>query len=97
MTHRVGTITLGVTMISIGVIYPLQLFFHILDYMWIWKLWPVIFIMLGVEILVSNVRSGGQFIYDKAGIVLIFVLSGFAFFMAVLEKAVEAGGRIWIG
>lgn len=53
--------------------------------------------MLGVEILVSNVRSGGQFIYDKAGIVLIFVLSGFAFFMAVLEKAVEAGGRIWIG
>ena len=94
MTHRVGTITLGVTMISIGVIYLLQLFFHILDYMWIW---PVIFIMLGVEILVSNVRSGGQFIYDKAGIVLIFVLSGFAFFMAVLEKAVEAGGRIWIG
>ena len=94
MTHRVGTITLGVTMISIGVIYLLQLFFHILDYMWIWKLWPVIFIMLGV---VSNVRSGGQFIYDKAGIVLIFVLSGFAFFMAVLEKAVEAGGRIWIG
>lgn len=55
------------------------------------------FIMLGVEILVSNVRSGGQFIYDKAGIVLIFVLSGFSFFMAVLEKAVEAGGRIWIG
>ena len=66
MTHRVGTITLGVTMISIGVIYLLQLFFHILDYMWIWKLWPVIFIMLGVEILVSNVRSGGQFSYDKA-------------------------------
>ena len=97
MTHRVGTITLGVTMISIGVIYLLQLFLHILDYMWIWKLWPVIFIMLGVEILVSNVRSGGQFIYDKAGIVLIFVLSGFAFLMAVLEKAVEAGGRIWIG
>ena len=31
MTHRVGTITLGVTMISIGVIYLLQLFFHILE------------------------------------------------------------------
>ncbi len=97
MTHRVGTITLGVTMISIGVIYLLQLFFGILDYLWIWKLWPVIFIMLGVEILVSNARTVVQFILFKSVIVLIFVMRGFAFFMALLEKAVEAGGRIWIG
>lgn len=91
MTHRVGTVTLGVTMIATGVLYLLNLFWNVLDYLWIWKLWPVIFILLGVEILLANVKQCGQFVYDKAGILLTFILVSFAFCMAVIQKAVEAG------
>lgn len=97
MTHRVGTITLGVTMISIGVIFLVQLFFDVLDYGWIWKLWPVIFIMLGVEVLLANAGKKRQFVYDKAGIVLTFLLTGFAVGMAVVGEimgVVEAGVRV---
>ena len=96
MTHRVGTITLGVTMILIGVIFLVQLFFDVLDYGWIWKLWPVIFIMLGVEVLLANGKKW-QLVYDKAGIVLTFLLTGFAVGMAVMGEImgiVEAGVRV---
>jgi len=54
MTHRVGTITLGVTMVSIGILYLIQIFWGGIEYAWICKLWPVIFILLGVEILLAN-------------------------------------------
>ena len=75
MTHKVGTITLGVTMVAIGVLYLAQIFFGVAEYGWICKLWPVIFILLGVEILLANARKNGEFIYDKTGIVLTFVLT----------------------
>ena len=98
MTHRVGTITLGVTMVSIGVLYLIQIFGGGIEYVWICKLWSVIFILLGVEILLANTRKNGEFIYDKVGIVLTFVLTVFAFFMAVMQNVIEIGeqNRWWM-
>ncbi len=98
MTHRVGTITLGVTMVAIGVLYLVQIFFGVMEYGWICKLWPVIFILLGVEILFANARKSGAFVYDKVGIVLTFVLTVFAFVLAAVQQAVEMSVRYgwWI-
>jgi len=93
MTHRVGTITLGVTMVAIGVLYLAQIFFGVMEYGWIYKLWPAIFILLGVEILLANARKNGDFVYDKVGIVLTFVLTVFAFVLAAVQQAVEIGMR----
>jgi NADH:ubiquinone oxidoreductase subunit K len=93
MTHKVGTITLGVTMVAIGVLYLAQIFFGVAEYGWICKLWPVIFILLGVEILLANARKNGEFIYDKTGIVLTFVLTVFAFVLAAVQQAVEISVR----
>ena len=76
MTHKVGTITLGVTMVAIGVLYIAQ-----------------IFLLLGVEILIENARKNGEFIYDKTGIVLTFVLTFFAFVLAAVQQAVEISVR----
>ena len=93
MTHRVGTITLGVTMVAIGVLYLIQIFWGGIEYVWICKLWPVIFILLGVEILLANARKNGEFVYDKVGIILTFVLTVFAFFMAVMQNVIEIGNQ----
>lgn len=93
MTHRVGTITLGVTMVAIGVLYLIQIFWGSIEYVWICKLWPVIFILLGMEILLANARKNGEFVYDKVGIVLTFVLTIFAFFMAVMQNVIEIGNQ----
>jgi hypothetical protein len=98
MTHRVGTITLGVTMVSVGVLYLIQIFWGGIAYAWICKLWPVIFILLGAEVLLANARKNGNFIYDKVGIVLTFVLTVFAFCMAVVQQVIEIGeqNRWWM-
>lgn len=93
MKHRVGTITLGVTMVAIGVLYLVQIFGGVMEYGWICKLWPVIFILLGVEILLANARKGGEFVYDKVGILLTFVLTVFAFVLAAVQQAVEMSVR----
>ena len=93
MTHRVGTITLGVTMVAIGVLYLIQIFWGSIEYVWICKLWPVIFILLGVEILLANARKNGEFVYDKVGIILTFLLTVCAFFMAVMQNVIEIGNQ----
>lgn len=89
MTHRVGTLTLGITMLAIGILYFVRIFWSGMDAMWIYRFWPVIFISLGVEILLANAQKGVQIVYDKAGIFLVFVLTFFAFFMAAAQRAVE--------
>lgn len=93
MKHRVGTITLGVTMVAIGVLYLVQIFWGVMEYEWICKLWPVIFILLGAEILLANARKSGEFVYDKVGILLTFVLTVFAFVLAAVQQAVEMSVR----
>ena len=44
MTHRVGTLTLGITMLAIGILYFVRIFWSGMDAMWIYRFWPVIFI-----------------------------------------------------
>ncbi len=95
MTHRVGTLTLGITMLAIGILYFVRIFWSSMDAMWIYRFWPVIFISLGVEILLANAQKGVQIVYDKAGIFLVFVLTFFAFFMAAAQRAVESEWYWW--
>ena len=65
MTHRVGTLTLGITMLAIGILYFVRIFWSGMDAMWIYRFWPVIFISLGVEILLANAQKGVQIINIK--------------------------------
>ena len=80
-THRVGTITTGLTFIAFGVMFMLHLFMNAISYDMIFKLWPTILIGLGVEVLISNFLPR-NIVYDKAAIVLMFFLAFFAMGMA---------------
>lgn len=85
-THRVGTLTLGIILIAFGVLFLLRIFMAALSYDIIFKLWPFIFIFLGVEILIANFKPNQEkLIYDKSAIAIMIILSFFAVGMAITE------------
>lgn len=89
MRHKVGTVTLGLTMIIIGILCLARLVFPAIDLIWIIRLWPIIFITLGVEILLAIRNCGVEFVYDRVGIVLTFILTFFAMGIGVFAQMLE--------
>jgi hypothetical protein len=85
-THRVGTITLGGMLVTFGTLFLLHIFYNGLTIYTIFRLWPVIFIFLGVEVLAANfIQKEERLIYDKAAIALIIILTFFAMGMAFTD------------
>ncbi len=87
-THRVGAITAGLSMVVFGVLFILHLFIGSLDYALIFRLWPIMLIGLGVELLISNYKSD-QVIYDKPAVVLLFITTLFAMSMAGADMLLQ--------
>ena len=84
--HRVGSITTGIALITAGIAFILHIFFGLISYEMIFKLWPIILIGLGIELLISNLRTD-KIIYDKAAIFLLIVMTFFAMCMAYADWA----------
>ena len=53
-SHRVGSLTAGISMVGYGVMFLLHLFLDMVDYRMMFSLWPVMLIVLGLELLLSN-------------------------------------------
>lgn len=85
--HKVGTLTLGILLVTFGILFLLHICIPGLSYEVILKLWPIIFISLGIEILLANFKqTESKLIYDKTAFFLIIVLSFFAMGMAFMEE-----------
>lgn len=82
--HRVGTISLGIALIGFGVAYLIRLFFPQVAVEQILHYWPVIMIVLGVEVLLAGIGKQ-DFVIDKAAVVLLFLVVFFLFGMAGAE------------
>ena len=67
-THRVGTVTFGLILVVMGALFLLRMIFPALDYELIFRLWPLIFISLGIEVLASSRRAEEKLVYDGAAI-----------------------------
>lgn len=80
-THRVGAVTTGLFLIALGVLFIIHLLTGLLSYEMIFRLWPLMLIGLGVELLISNFLTE-KIVYDKAAIFLMIVTSFFAMCMA---------------
>lgn len=88
--HKVGTVTLGLTLVVIGILFLAELFFPTLPGRIICIIWPVIFIILGGEVLWGNHISTNQdFVYDKTAIVLVVILTFFAMFLAIIGNLIQ--------
>lgn len=93
-THRVGTITCGLTFVLYGILFLLHMVMPTLDYREIFELWPVILILLGVEILASYTRKNQEtqkFLYDFPAVGLVMAMTFFAVVMATLTEWWAAG------
>ncbi|MDE6212286.1 MAG: hypothetical protein K2M70_02240, partial [Lachnospiraceae bacterium] len=69
-----------------------------LHYEMIFMLWPVVFVLLGIEILIENHRSNtGQykFIYDFPAILMLAMMLLFAMVMAVVDYAMHYYPDVW--
>lgn len=87
-TRRVGSITCGVVLILFGVLFLLHMVVPTLTYDFILRLWPLILVFLGAEILLSNLKKTGEAMkYDGGAILLIIVLAFFSMAMGAAEFA----------
>lgn len=84
--HRVGTITSGTALIIFGILFLLHMLVPTVNFLFIFRLWPVILIMLGIEILVGNYKKSTTFVYDKGSILLMIILMFFALFMGITSE-----------
>ena len=84
-SHRVGSVTAGLTMVGYGVMFLLHLLFDLVDYQMMFSLWPVMLILLGLELLISNF-STKKVVYDKAAIFRLILMTFFAMGMAVADE-----------
>lgn len=72
--RRVGTFTLGLTLLGGGGVMLVSTFLPDMDFSWALKLGPLILICLGAETLLAT-RKAGRIKYDWAGILLSFLLA----------------------
>lgn len=72
--RRVGTFTLGLTLLGGGGVMLASTFLPEQDFSWALRLCPLILICLGVETLIAA-RGNGRIKYDWAGILLSFLLA----------------------
>ena len=92
-THRVGTVTFGLVLIVMGGLFLLKMIFPVLDYELIFRLWPLIFISLGIEVLVSSRKVEERMVYDGAAIFLLILLVIFAMCMAGMDWVFTHAGQ----
>jgi len=84
-SHRVGSVTAGLSMVGFGVMFLLHLLFDLVEYRMMFSLWPVMLILLGLELLLSNF-SKRKIVYDKAAIFLLVLMTFFTMGMAVADE-----------
>ena len=86
--HRVGTVTFGIVLVMTGIAFLARLFLPALNYEIIWHIWPVILIILGIEILwgcrsknyevrdeKGELLEQSRIVYDVPAIILMAVLT----------------------
>lgn len=86
---RVGSITLAIMLIIFGIVSFLHMFikFDLLRY--ILMIWPILFIVLGIEILVCNAKKNIQIKLDFLSIVLMFFIIGFLCVLGVCNFCIN--------
>lgn len=79
--RRVGTVTVGLSMVAFGVMFLLCSVFEIMAYQTVFALWPAILIALGMELLIFSFFQE-KLVYDKGSvfimILMLFLSAGMA-------------------
>lgn len=90
--RRVGSVTFGLTLICYGVMFLIHIFVPNMTYSVIFRCWPLVFILLGVEVLAENKgckTDRDKIVYDFPAILMLGIMLLFAMCMAVMDYAME--------
>lgn len=88
--RRVGTLTAGVVLVVFGVMFLMHAMFRNISYNVILSLWPIILILLGIEVIAAYIINKEEKIkYDTGAIFLVIILSLFAMGMAGIQILIE--------
>lgn len=91
--RRVGTLTAGITLILFGLLFLARILFPVITLKAILPFWPLIFILMGIEILAAYIINRDEKMrYDVGAVVLLVLLSCFAFCMAGAEFLINYPG-----
>ena len=93
-THRVGAFTSGFCMIGFGILLLLHNILDIMSYEQVLGLWPIILIGMGAELLLSNLFKS-KIVYDKAAIVLLFVMAFLVMILAGADVCMDLSKAYW--
>lgn len=92
-SRRVGTMTLGISLIGAGILFAAHLVIPgALNYYDIFRLWPVILILLGIEVLIANMKNKEEkIIYDGWAMFIMILTMCLAGTMAGCQILLEHG------
>ena len=93
-THRLGAFTSAFCMIGFGILLLLHNILDIMTYEQVLGLWPIILIGMGVELLLSNLFKS-KIVYDKAAIVLLFVMAFLVMILAGADVCMDLSKAYW--
>lgn len=97
-TRRVGTVTCGLMLVLYGILFIVKMIVPKMDYSLVFRLWPVILIFLGIEILVgcsSKSREKTKTVYDFPAVLLIFIVTVFAMVMSGISYYYDYYDRVY--
>ncbi len=87
--RRVGTLTTGIILILSGAMFLCHLVYPRVSYLTVISYWPVILILLGIEVIIAYViNREDKIVYDTGAIWLVAALSFFAMGMGGLELVI---------
>lgn len=105
--RRVGSVTFGFVLIATGILFLIHLFLPAFNFFMIYRFWPVILILLGLEVLVGSrqktyevldeqgkIVEQSKMVYDVPAILLMIVLTGFSMCMALMDWVYETQNYI---
>lgn len=89
--RRVGSLTLGICLVGYGILFLANKLFSI-SYEFIFQLWPVLFILLGLEVLTGSIFHKNEKIrLDFFACLMIFLAICFAMCLACVDYAIQHG------
>ena len=93
-THRVGSVTSGLSMVGFGIMLLLHSLLGIMNYEMIFSMSPLILIGMGIELLLSNFWER-KIVYDKAAVFLLIIMTLFVMSMAVVDVWMKEAAVYW--
>lgn len=89
-SRRVGGLTAGISLVVFGIFFAAGMIIPSIKFGDIISFWPVIFILLGGEILFNYFTSGNERAgYDIFSVAIVFVMLFFALCMAGAQVLID--------